>query len=229
MDNKQIKEMMPDEIMNLPKLGLDDTFDFTCKACGKCCKHREDILLTPYDLFRIAADLHRTPKEIIERYCEVYEGGTSHFPVVRAVPVPPDNSCPFMRNRKCSIHAKKPVVCRVYPLARMFTEEGESRYLFNGAGCKHDPKTVTVREWIGDISTEESETAGRLWRDVIFTIGPAIQPDKLKVSADIRQQILAAVFAVLWLNYDIEAPFVPQLEKKIEALKNILEAMKNET
>ena len=29
------------------KLGLDDSFQFHCTACGKCCIDREDILLTP--------------------------------------------------------------------------------------------------------------------------------------------------------------------------------------
>ena len=36
------------------KIGLDDTFKFNCTLCGKCCKDREDILLTPRDIFRLA-------------------------------------------------------------------------------------------------------------------------------------------------------------------------------
>ena len=29
----------------------DDTFRFHCTQCGKCCTERDDILLTPRDLF----------------------------------------------------------------------------------------------------------------------------------------------------------------------------------
>lgn len=220
---KQIKDMSADEILNMPTLGLDDSFEFRCKACGKCCKNREDILLTPYDLFRIADFFGRTPDEIVERYCEVYEGSKSHFPVVRVLPVYPNNSCPFLRNRKCVVHAKKPVLCRVYPLARVSKgEEGGISYLFNGAGCKHEPRSITVREWLGDVASEECEQAGKLWGEVIAAIHPVIQPDKLNVSADMRQQILNLIFIALWLKYDTQTPFIPQLTTNFEAIKQAL-------
>ena len=33
-------------------VGLDDTFKFHCDQCGKCCTHREDIILSPMDISR---------------------------------------------------------------------------------------------------------------------------------------------------------------------------------
>jgi Fe-S-cluster containining protein len=205
-----IKNMTSDEILNLPTLSFDDFFEFTCKACGKCCKRREDILLSPYDLFRIAVYFNRTPQEILERYCECYTGGTSHFPVVRLLPVPPDNSCPFLRNKKCSIHAKKPAVCRVFPLARMFTSEGQSRYIFNGSGCKHEPNPVTVREWIADFAEDEAEEAGQVWRDALISLYPKIMG-----------QALPVMVGGLWLAYDIVQPFVPQLKANVQRIERI--------
>ena len=43
------------------KIGLDDSFQFHCTKCGKCCIDREDILLTPRDLFNAAAALNMMP------------------------------------------------------------------------------------------------------------------------------------------------------------------------
>lgn len=37
---KELKEQLGYE-----EIGLDDTFTFHCTQCGKCCIHREDILL----------------------------------------------------------------------------------------------------------------------------------------------------------------------------------------
>ena len=47
MDNR-LKEIADN--LDKMKIGLDDTFKFNCTMCGKCCKNREDILLTPRDL-----------------------------------------------------------------------------------------------------------------------------------------------------------------------------------
>lgn len=54
-----IKELK--EKLGYEEIGLDDTFTFHCTQCGKCCIHREDILLSPKDLFNIAKnlELHR--------------------------------------------------------------------------------------------------------------------------------------------------------------------------
>lgn len=46
---KELKEQLGYE-----EIGLDDIFVFHCTQCGKCCIHREDILLSPKDLFHIA-------------------------------------------------------------------------------------------------------------------------------------------------------------------------------
>ena len=111
---KSIYEMTAEEIKDIKLLGLDDTLPFSCKACGKCCKDRHDLVLTPYDVFRIAKYFNRKTGEIIESYCEVYEGRDSHIPVVRVLPRPPDSGCPFLRNRKCSVEPLKPILCRSY-------------------------------------------------------------------------------------------------------------------
>lgn len=223
--NKSIKDMPGEELENLHTLGLDDTFDFRCTACGKCCKHREDIILTPYDTFRLAEFFGRTPQEIIERYCEVYEGADSHFPVVHVPPVPPDNACPFLRNRKCVVHAKKPVLCRVYPLARILGE-GNPKYYFNGASCKHEPRTVTVRDWIADVASGEAEHAGTLWRDVILAIYPVIQPDKLNCSPAFRQKLIGILITGLWLHYDMRRSFAEQLERNFQDMREVLQIVK---
>lgn len=219
--SRQITELPTDELGNLQTLGLDDTFDFQCKACGKCCKQRTDILLTAYDLFKIAKYLGRTPADIIDRYCEVYEGHSSHIPIVRLVPVPPDNRCPFLRNKKCSVHAMKPTICRVYPLARIHGAEGKSRYYLNGSSCKHDTHPVTVREWIGDVASDESEEAGRSWWDILFEVVPHLQPDQFSGSVMDRQQLLGRLLEILWLDYDIQKPFVPQLRSKTTIIKQM--------
>ena len=78
---KELKEQLGYE-----EIGLDDIFVFHCTQCGKCCIHREDILLSPKDLFHIAKKLKITPEVALAQYCETYLGRNSHIPVVRLLP-----------------------------------------------------------------------------------------------------------------------------------------------
>ena len=96
-----------EEIMNAiehNKLTADDPFRFHCTQCGKCCINREDILLTPLDLFRIANELKLSLKEFIGQYCELYIGLDSHFPLIRLKPKGSVKRCPLLKNRRCSVH-----------------------------------------------------------------------------------------------------------------------------
>ena len=49
-----------------PLLGRDEAFSFACAGCGDCCRGREDIVLSGFDLWRIAARL-RLPTRTVAR------------------------------------------------------------------------------------------------------------------------------------------------------------------
>lgn len=93
---KELKEQLGYE-----EIGLDDIFVFHCTQCGKCCIHREDILLSPKDLFHIAKKLKITPEVALAQYCETYLGRNSHIPVVRLKPQGSVKRCPLLKNQKC--------------------------------------------------------------------------------------------------------------------------------
>lgn len=115
MDNR-LKEIA--ENYDEMKIGLDDEFRFRCTMCGKCCRNRHDILLNPYDLFRLSVGLDMKPLEICKRYCHVYAGETSRIPIVRLLPVGVDERCPFLLGNRCSVNSFKPNVCALFPLGR---------------------------------------------------------------------------------------------------------------
>lgn len=196
--------------METHKLGLEDTIQFRCKACGKCCKHREDVLLTPYDLFRIARALVRTPLEIIERYCVVYDGSDSHLPIVKIDPVPPNNACPFLRNRKCIVHKDKPLVCAVYPLARATDSDGPFYVLKPDVKCGERDRTISVKNWIGPVRNDESDEFSRLWFDVINALVRPLPKQWGNFSDDRRENLLTAFYNLLYLNYNTKQDFLPQ-------------------
>ena len=58
-------------------VGLDDTFKFHCDQCGKCCTHRDDIILSPMDIFKMARELKISPVDFYHQYCVFHIGDNS--------------------------------------------------------------------------------------------------------------------------------------------------------
>ena len=61
-------------------VGLDDTFKFHCDQCGKCCTHRDDIILSPMDIFKMARELKISPVDFYHQYCVFHIGDNSRTP-----------------------------------------------------------------------------------------------------------------------------------------------------
>jgi len=220
--NKQIYDMSAQEALKVPKLTLDDTFPFSCKACGRCCQNRDDITLFALDVYRLAGYFGRTPAEIIERYCDRFVGENSRLPLVVLRMVPPKQACPFLRNKRCSVHSAKPGSCRMYPLARVYELEGPAKFHQIQASCNHEPNTLTVREWIAEFADEENQRAGRLWNDILFPLTAAIHPNRFSCSREQRSEMQDVIFHHLYLQYDPAKEFLPQLTENAENLRQIL-------
>lgn len=146
-------------------IGLHDTFCFNCTECGKCCKNRDDILLNPNDLHRIASFLNVEMGQVIQDYCVWYVGQTSKLPVV-AVNIKGD--CSFLEVNRCCIHAARPTVCALYPLGCVGTEDG-IRYIVQDVNCGTDEEEHTVRSWLSGYGIEDSEVWFVEWQKTILT------------------------------------------------------------
>lgn len=113
----------------VPLLGRDEAFSFACAGCGDCCRGREDIVLSGFDLWRIAARLRLPTRTVARAFCKASIGQVSRLPVLRLAPVREEgNNCPFLTEDHCAIHEAEPLVCALYPLAQEITREGEVGY-----------------------------------------------------------------------------------------------------
>ena len=65
-----------------PLLARDEAFSFACAGCGGCCRGREDIVLSGFDLWRIAARLRLPPRTVARAFCRGSIGRVSRLPVL---------------------------------------------------------------------------------------------------------------------------------------------------
>lgn len=205
-------------------VSLDDTFRFRCSQCGKCCIHREDILLSPYDLYKIAGELQLNPIEVCKRYCEPYIGSNSRLPIVRLMPQGAVQRCPFLKNQKCSIHKAKPAVCAMFPLGRYikvdadnYSKEGmancQTQYLLQPIECGDSSETHTVRSWLSDFDISSEDETFIRWHQMIAQVGNILKKAEKMVGEETMCMVWDTVFALLYLNYTTDKPFMPQFEQ----------------
>ena len=94
----------------MPLLEREEQFCFACAGCGDCCRGREDIVVSGFDLWRIAARLRLPPQIVARGYCRASIGQVSHLPVLRLAPVKENRSnCPFLTENHCAIHDAEPL------------------------------------------------------------------------------------------------------------------------
>jgi len=224
--------MRPEDIITINKHTLKpgQKFRFHCNQCGDCCRNREDILLTPFDLFRVAGHLGITPVEVVKTYCEVYLGSSSHFPVVRLLPVGEDKSCPFLKESRCSIHASKPTVCALFPLGRAMQygalngdQERKLFYILQNVNCGLQDQTHTVEEWLGAFELESSEAWFLEWTDILGKLVTLIHQLEEMLSDKLMQMILNIALTEIYLHYDQGVDFMQQFRGNSQKLLGVLQ------
>ncbi len=217
-------------------VGLDDTFKFHCTQCGKCCRNRDDILLSAYDIFKMSRYLNINPDEFFKKYCNWYIGDKSRIPIYRLNSVGTNKRCPLLRNNKCSVHTAKPAVCAMYPLGRYLpvntetanhpTFEGqEVKYLLQPLDCGDESETHTVREWLKGFDIEAEDEAFMTWQRSILNIGEAIRKAEKTLGMMTMFHIWNAVRQFLYLDYDIADDFIPQLRANAGKCQRLIERM----
>lgn len=101
-----------------PRLAAGDCFDFACAGCGDCCRQRRDLVLSGYDLYRIARRLSLPPRIVAAAFCKSYLAPESCLPALRLTPDPKTGNCRFFEGSACTIHAARPLACALYPLGQ---------------------------------------------------------------------------------------------------------------
>ena len=215
-------------------VGLDDTFQFHCTRCGMCCLNREDIILSPMDIYKMSKELGLTPTQFFAEYCQTHIGDNSRMPIIRLQPVGDELRCPLLKNHKCSVHKVKPAVCALYPLGRYialgkddYSEQGvgksEVKYLLQPIECGDNSQTHTVREWLADFDIKLEDEVFIRWHQTVAKIGNKIKELEDKWDMMTMMEIWFMVRVFLYERYDTNQPFMPQFEENAGVVDHMLD------
>ena len=202
------------------KIGMDDLFQFSCNRCGKCCYWRDDIMVSPSDVFRASKVLEMQPLVFVSKYCEVFLGGQSRIPLVRVKSDAKDGHCVLLKNKQCSVHQGKPVVCAIYPLGRYIDvtdpkDDLKVGYLNQGHNCGCS-ESHTVREWILSFGLEKEDEIFKQWSVYQSRFGKMFQDLERMLTDEEFSNFIVVFVGLVYGLYDTSKEFLPQLINNCE-------------
>jgi len=163
---------------DVAKLGCND-----CEGCSACCRGMgNSVVLDPYDVWRLERGLAKPFARMI--------GAEVMLSVVDGLILPSLNmestgTCPFLNEEgRCSIHAFRPGICRLFPLGRYYHDGGFSYVLMTGE-CKKENRTkVKIEKWLGEENPAALETFVIRWKEIQETVREEIAQLPSRLSED---------------------------------------------
>ena len=203
----------------MPLLARDANFSFACNGCGDCCRGREDIVLSGFDLWRIAARLRLPPQIVARGYCRSSIGRVSHLPVLRLAPVKENrNNCPFLTENHCAIHDAEPLVCALYPLAQEISREGKVSYFLQPTACGGQMIEANVQDYLARYDVPAREQVDVYWAQTCMKLEDTVEQLETMLDPVLVHRMQAKLWRALYFNYNDAEEFPPQLERNLRWL-----------
>ncbi len=148
-------------MQNLPKLGTEDSFCFSCHPqieCFNACCSDLDLVLHPYDVLRLRRALGMSSRDFLARHCEAGAAPGAGVPDLYLKMRDDERlSCPFVRREGCSVYGDRPGACRSYPVGRGAGYDDEGNVFVQFVLVKEDhcrgfaeSKEWKVGQWVED-------------------------------------------------------------------------------
>lgn len=152
-----------------------------CRGCSSCCRGMgSSITLDPLDVHRLCAGLAMGFMELLDRYVELNIVDGLILPNLKMAGE--DAACAFLnREGRCSIHAIRPGICRLFPLGR-FYEHGTFRYFLQVHECPKPKTKIRVRKWVDEPEFERYEQFIRDWHYYLKSLQRQVEaePEQMK-------------------------------------------------
>lgn len=183
-----------------------------CKGCHACCCGMgQSIILDPLDVFRLTMGLGVSFEELLADKVELHVVDGMILPNLKMQGE--EEACTFLNGEgRCSIHAFRPGICRLFPLGRYY-ENGSFQYFLQTHECKKENRAkVKVKKWIDTPEVKKYEKFVLDWHNYLGKMEECLEkePEKAKkISMDILKNFYLA-------PYDTEQEFYPQFEERRE-------------
>ena len=191
-----------------------------CNGCSACCHGRGDtITLDPLDVYQLKKGLGQSFEQLM--------AGAITLGVVDGLIRPsmtmadtgtldeagePDSQCTFLsKEGRCQIHSFRPGLCRLFPLGRVYEEQGIGYILLKNECVRENRTKEKVRKWIGVTDMGSYEKYLIDWHDFICKMKEALTENSEEVAKQANMYLLQK-FYVEDFGEDFYSAFYQRLE-----------------
>ncbi len=172
-----------------------DRFCFECvpETCDlRCCTTGHPLVLSPFEIHRISRFTGISYDILEDDYFEESYDPGNGFPLVT---INRENVCPFLQNNACSIYTVRPLVCRLFPVGKLFHNGFKYVLLSENACAGFDGSTnQTV---IGYRKKQETALYDRMWEIWVEFI------NKAETIGMTDKSLFRSAFAMMTYNTDL--------------------------
>ena len=189
-----------------------------CNGCSDCCHGMgESIVLDPIDVFHL---VKATGKDFVSLVNEGY----LMLNMVDGLILPNLNmnnatgGCAFLNEEgRCSVHALRPGICRLFPLGRYYEEDGFKYFIqVHECSCTNRSK-IKVKKWleIPDLKTYEKYISD--WHKFIKVMEDYVTQDTGEDMKTVMMNIVKVFFQMPY-NADDDNGFYKEFYRRLSVL-----------
>lgn len=182
-----------------------------CPGCSSCCRGMgSSILLDPLDIHRLCGGLHTDFSSLMADKIELNIVDSLILPNLKMAGS--GEACTFLNaDGRCSIHAFRPGICRLFPLGRFY--EGHSfKYFLQVHECPKENKAkVKVKRWLDTPDLKKYEKFIGDWHYYLKDLQKEVEADPERIK-QVSMELLNRFYI---MPYDQGKDFYEQFYKRL--------------
>lgn len=208
--NVDLNEISDGKLYTANDLVKADCHD--CKGCSACCRGMgNSIILDPMDVAVLRKNLNQTFEGLLEKYIDINVVDGMILPNLRMTGE--KETCVFLDNDgRCSIHAFRPGICRLFPLGRYYEGDG-FKYILQVHECKKtDRSKVKVKKWLDIQNLKEYERYILTWHNFLKRCEESLEELDDNQKRILNMYVFRMFFQAEFCKEDFYAEFYDRLK-----------------
>lgn len=210
------------EISDGKKYGLEDMVRADCAGCAgcsACCRGMgTSVVLDPFDVFRLETGTGLNFETLLQNSLELNVVDGIILPNLKMAGK--DGACAFLNEEgRCSIHAYRPGICRIFPLGRLYEEES-FHYILQVHECRKEQRSkVKVKKWIDTPDVKRYDRFISRWHYFLKALQRLAREDEDGVAAKTISMYVLKQFYLSGFAPDTD--FFEQAEARIRTAEHL--------